>query len=259
LWLYFGDASGQLYVPVQRNVQVVNNQVATAAVQELVAGPRNGLSRLVPEDVRLLGITIENGTAFVNLDRRPAYAGDDRGLRSIVLTLTHFSGISRVQFQINGANLDGPQARPIVNPINPFGLANDIRQTEYLPLYFLANDGNHYIRLIRMVAKTNQTATATMGALLEGPGEYGFAVQRTIPEGTELRGLTVNAGIVTVNLSQRFVDAPHRTAAALTIVQSLTTLPGVTGVQIQIEGSALSDYWGGEFGGVWSKPLINPE
>lgn len=259
IWLYFGDASGQLYVPVQRSSQVFDQQIATAAVRELIDGPRNGLVRLVPEDVQLLGIVIDNGTAFVNTDRWPAYPNDDRGTRSIVLTLTHLPSISRVQFQVNGANQGDTQARPVVNPLNPFGLAFDVRQTEFLPLYFLANDGNHYIRLIRMVAKTNQTATATMHALLEGPGEYSYAVQRTIPAGVELRSISINANVVTVNLSQQFADAPNRTAAILTIVQSLTTLPSVKGVQIQVEGRSLGEYWGREFGSVWNKPLINPE
>jgi hypothetical protein len=42
-----------------------------AAIRELIAGPLNGLQRLVSADAALLGIRIDNGLATVNFDRDP--------------------------------------------------------------------------------------------------------------------------------------------------------------------------------------------
>lgn len=263
LWLYFGDATGTLFVPVQRLVPVEDRKVATAAINALIEGPRNGLERLIDPQARLLSIAINNGLATVNFDRPPHLNGDPRGLHSIVLTLTHFETISRVQFQVNGRNIgidgSGPIGRPVVNPLNPNNLPVDYAATEFLPTYYLANDGYHTIRIIRMAPKTRQVAEGTVRALIEGPGIYEYAVQRTIPPGTELRAISINQGVARVDFSARFAEASDRNAAVRTLVESLTTLPRVSGVQILVEGRSLAEWWGEPYGRVYPKPLINPE
>lgn len=261
--LYFTDSTGKLYVPVQRRTPVENRQVANAAIRELIAGPRNGLGRLIVPDAHLLDLRIDSGTAIVNFDRRPTGAGDPRGFYAIVFTLTHFSSIQRVQFQINGQNIgidgDRPIARPPLNPLNPQGLSNDVRQTEFLPLYFPLTDGQHDVRIIRFVPKTNQTAEATIRALLDGPGEYEGAVRRVIPNNVALRGINIDQGTITVDFTQPFTDTPDRTAAVRTIVESLTTLKTVSGVRILIEGRSLGEWWGGDYGTIFRAPPINAE
>jgi spore germination protein GerM len=261
LTLYFADGTGTLHVPVRRMVPVDGQRTAEAAVRALIEGPRNGLTRLVAPDARLLGMTIaDDATALVNFDRPPA--GDDFGLDSIVLTLTdpEFRGlIRRVQFQVNGANLGGPRMRPVVNPINPEGLERNVRVTEFLPLYFVSNDGVHHVRVIRMVSKTKQTADATMRALLEGPIGYEYALRRSIPEGTGLRAVTKDGSTIWVDFTQSFADSPDRDTAVRTVVESLTTLPGVTGVRFLVEGRSLANEWGAEYGRLFTQPPINPE
>ncbi|GAB4115942.1 MAG: hypothetical protein Fur005_12650 [Roseiflexaceae bacterium] len=257
LWLYFGDSSGTLFVPVQRQVRVENKQVARAAVQALIDGPRNGLSALLARDAKLIEVKINNGTALVNFDREPS--ADARGADALTLTLTHFSSIQRVQILVNGKATGPARARPVVNPINPLGLPTDPQQTEFLPLYFLSNDGYHHIRVIRMVPKTKHTAEGTVRALLEGPGGYGYALQQVIPAGTELRGISISDGVVSVDFTEQFANAGDRATAVRTITESLTTLPGVRGVRFLIEGSSAADWWGEEYGRVFERTLINAE
>lgn len=263
LWLYFGDTTGTLFVPVQRLVPVEDRKVATAAINALIDGPQNGLERLIDPQTRLVSITINNGLATVNFDRPPHLNNDPRGLYSIVLTLTHFETINRVQFQVNGKNIgidgNGPIGRPVVNPLNPDNLPVNYAVTEFLPTYYLANDGYHTIRIIRMVPKTRQVAEGTVRALIEGPGIYEYAVQRTIPPGTELRSISINQGIVRVDFNAQFAEASNRDFAVRTLVESLTTLPRVTGVQVTVEGRSLAEWWGEPYGKVYPKPLINPE
>jgi spore germination protein GerM len=263
LWLYYGDETGSLYVPVQRSVQVQDQRVAEAAVRELIRGPRGVLTRLVPPETELLELAIRDGTAFVDFDRLPSAAGDDRGLFSIVLTLTHFQNVRQVQILVNGQptgfNDGAPVIRPVVNPLNPDRLPFDLRNTEFLPLYFPTAEGSDDVRLIRMVPKTRETATATMRALLEGPGEYAAFVQEVIPDGTELRGLRLEAGVAIVNLSAPFGDAGDREAVVRTITASLTTLPTVNGVRFEVEGQSLGALWGERYGQVFPRAPINPE
>lgn len=263
LWLYFADESGSLYVPVQRRVQVEGQRVAEAAVRELIRGPRGGLARLVLPDVALLDLTIRDGTAYVNFDRPPNGTGDERGLYSIVLSLTHFSSIQQVQFLVNGQpyglNGTAPIRRPVVNPLNPDGLAFNYRTTEFLPTYYPTAGGDHDVRIIRMVPKTRETAAGTVLALLEGPGEYGFAVQEVIPDGTALLGVRIDGGVATVNLSSTFLEAGDRRAAVRTLVQSLTSLEPISGVRVEVEGQSLGALWGEEYGSTFPRPLINLE
>jgi spore germination protein GerM len=263
LTLYFADATGTLYVPVERMVPVVENQVARAAIEALINGPRQGLQPVVLPNVKLLDIQIAGATATVNFDRPPTEGGD-RGLYAMTLTLTQFPNIHEVQFRVNGANIGaggshGPVVRPTLNPLNPAGLSYDTHETEFLPLYFPLNDGVHDVRIIRMVPKTLQTAEGTVRALLEGPGEYGDRVRTVIPNGTELRGIQKVGSTVTLDFTQPFANASNRAAAVRTIVESLTTLKTITGVQFLVEGHSLADQWGDSYGKVFGRRSINPE
>jgi spore germination protein GerM len=252
-----------MFVPVQRRVPVQNDRVAQAAVEALIDGPRNGLQRLVLPDARLLGIQIANGTATVNFDRRPAGAGDNRGLLSIMYTLIEFPSITRVQIQVNGRNIgldgDGPIAWRPINVLNPAGLPQDFGQTAFLPLYFVADDGRHDIRIIRMVPKTTEVARATVNALIEGPLDYGDRVWSPIPADTELRGIKKDGSTIIVDFTQPFADAPDHDIAVRTVVESLTTLPGVNGVLFLVEGNSLAEQWGQRYGRTFPRPAINPE
>ena len=263
--LYFGDESGALLVPVQRLAQVEDGQVARAAVNELIVGPRESLQPLLLPTTRLLDLRIDDGTAIINFDRRPTGQGDVRGYQAVVLTLTQFTSIQRVQFQINGQNTGiggtGPATRPILNPLNPDGLPATIGTTEFLPLYFPLKNGEYDVRIIRLVPKTTETARATINALLEGPGTFAYAVQEVIPVGTELRGISIGQStrVITVDFTQPFASAVNREAATRNIVQSLTALPDVRGVQILVEGQPLADQWGEAYRNGFGRPVINPE
>jgi spore germination protein GerM len=105
LWLYFRDATGTVYVPVQRSLTIVGKRVAGTAMTALVDEPKAGLQRLIMPEVVIKSLTIKNGTAIVDLDRRPTGVGDVRGFVSIVLTLTQFNSVHDVKFQINGVDI----------------------------------------------------------------------------------------------------------------------------------------------------------
>jgi germination protein M len=115
-------------VPVLREVPETTG-VAAAAMTALLAGPTADESgevvSAVPNGTRLLGITIKNGIATVNLstefDSGGGTASMQYRLAQVVYTLTQFSTVKTVTFQIEGQTvtvfgsegivLDGPVGR----------------------------------------------------------------------------------------------------------------------------------------------------
>jgi germination protein M len=117
-------------VPVLREVPKTTG-VAAAAMTALLAGPtadesgEREITSAVPTGTRLLGITIKNGIATVNLSTEFDSGGGNASMQyrlaQVVYTLTQFSTVKTVTFQIEGQTvtvfgsegivLDGPVGR----------------------------------------------------------------------------------------------------------------------------------------------------
>jgi spore germination protein GerM len=123
VWFY--DPNGALF---QSSRSVVLPAVAGGAIRELLAGPgpvesAAGLTTGVPDETSLLGITIHDGVATVDLSDAftdqdtPAQASER--LSQVVYTMTQFASIESVRFRVDGApltnlggfELDRPQTR----------------------------------------------------------------------------------------------------------------------------------------------------
>lgn len=261
LILYFADSTGRLLVPVQRNVTVVSKRVAGASVNALIEGPRNGLTRVLVQDLKVNSLVIQDGIARVDLDRRPTAVGDVRGFNAIALTLTQFDSIKGVKFLINGGEIPAepglPNERPLINVWNPDNLT--IADSTVLTLYFVSTNGRHDIPLSKIIPKTNDIATAHIQGLIDGPGPYADALKRSIPEGTQLRSIKLDGDLAVIDLSVAFADAPDRAGALRTIVESITSIPSIKRVQVVVEGESLAAKWGNEFAGPFSRRVINAE
>lgn len=261
LQLYFADPSGRLLVPVQRNVTVVSKRVAGAALAALIDGPLNGLTRVLVADVKVNALTIKDGTAFVDVDRRPTNVGDVRGFNAIALTLTQFDSIKKVKFLINGGEIPAepgvPTERPLMNVWNPDGLT--IADATVITLYFVSADGRHDVPLSKIIPKTSDVATAHIQGLIAGPGPYADVLKQPVPAGTQLRSVRLDGDLAVVDLNTAFADAPDRAGAMRTIVESLTSIPTIKRVQVLVDGASLATTWGNEFAGPFSKRIVNPE
>jgi hypothetical protein len=123
VWFY--DPNGALF---QSSRSVFVPAVAGGAIDGLLAGPTSvesaaGLTTGVPETTTLLGVTIHEGVATVDLSdaftdqETPALAAER--LSQVVYTMTQFATIDSVRFRIDGApltnlggfELDRPQTR----------------------------------------------------------------------------------------------------------------------------------------------------
>ncbi len=128
-YFYFESIPGSSgLVPVLREV-AATKAVATAAIAALLDGPTEAeggaMSSAVPAGTRLLGLTIKDNVATVDLSSEFESGGGSASanirLGQVVYTLTQFSTINSVVFQIEGRTvtvfgsegivLDGPVGR----------------------------------------------------------------------------------------------------------------------------------------------------
>lgn len=107
-----------------------------------------------------------------------------------------------------------------------------------LTLYFPNKDATGVVPVERVVNIPDQAVIKAMFQELANPPD---GIYSPLPKGTKLLGATVKDGIATVDLSKEFqTNHPGGTAGeAMTlygIVNTLTTLPNVKGVQFLLEG-----------------------
>lgn len=107
--LYFADKEAMYLIPEEREVAPGNRPLAEVVVEELIRGPQSPeLSRTIPPEVRLLGVRVENGVAYVNFSREiqtkhwGGSAGEAMTIFSVVNSLARLPGIERVQFLVEG-------------------------------------------------------------------------------------------------------------------------------------------------------------
>jgi spore germination protein GerM len=90
-------------------------EVATNAIKALIAGPTAAeadteLSSSIPKDTLLLGLTIDNGLATIDLSREFEVGGGSFNILSrlaqVVYTLTQFPTVDQVLFHIDGQPVD---------------------------------------------------------------------------------------------------------------------------------------------------------
>ena len=260
--LFYADASGQLLVPVLRTISVPGKRVATSALAALFTDPRNGLNRILLPDTQILSVAIVDGTAVIDFNKRPTGPGDVRGLAAIALTMYQFDSISKIKFLINGVEMPTENGIPYVksNLVNLWNPANlTLAGSTAVTISFVAANGKHDVSLTKLVDKTVNVAEASARTLLDGPGQYSSALKRVIPEGTQLRGIRIENGIVTVDFTQPFAAAADKAAAVRTVASTMTTINGIKAVQILVEGAPLSTVWGNDYNKNFERPPVNPE
>jgi sporulation and spore germination protein/immunoglobulin-like protein involved in spore germination len=126
-------------VPVLREIPATKG-VATAALTALLAGPNareqaapRKISTTIPGGTQLLGLSIDNGVATVDLSREFESGGGSASvlgrLGQVVYTLTQFPSVKSVLFEVEGrevhafggegAVLDGPVGRSDYDSVLP--------------------------------------------------------------------------------------------------------------------------------------------
>jgi Sporulation and spore germination/Immunoglobulin-like domain of bacterial spore germination len=130
VWFTRGDG----LVSVHRT-QKPTPRVATGAIEALLGGPTaaeraSGVDSAVPSGTRLLGITIRDGVATVDLTSEYQSGGGSRSMQTrlgqVVYTLTQFPTVQKVRFRLDGSPVDVFSSEGIVldHPVGRADYAN---------------------------------------------------------------------------------------------------------------------------------------
>lgn len=269
--LYFLGPGRGYHVPVERQSRPYAEGTARRALELMIQGPRGSLQRSMPAGmgVNWDQLRVEGGTLYLDLDRtfESLGAGQPEAL-AVVLAMTEFSTVSRVQFSVNGApyGLPGsgstaPVERPAyVNFEDPYGVGAG--SASNLILYFATPDGAYLFPVVRRVAYTEGVARATIEEMVKGPLNSGAIT--LLPAGTAIQGITRAGDAIVVDFSSAFLNAANRKLTVQALALAMTDLTadqnfGVTSIRISVDGTDLGSYWGSEYSGDLYRPLLNPE
>jgi hypothetical protein len=106
--LYFADEEGKKLVPLKREVRYNSNiAMERLVLEQLMQGTKmSGLKQTVPDNTRLLGVSVNDNICYVNFDAGflDAIPGEDVyvSIYSVVNTLCELQNVNRVQITING-------------------------------------------------------------------------------------------------------------------------------------------------------------
>jgi len=106
--LYFSDENAQFLVPEKRSI-ALTDYPEKLAVEELIKGPKSSnLYPTIPQTTKVNGLYISDRVAYIDLsseiikDHPGGSTGELLTIYSIVMTLTSFPEIDKVQLLVNG-------------------------------------------------------------------------------------------------------------------------------------------------------------
>ena len=213
-------------------------------LNQLKMAPDNSkLRQTIPSNVEVNGISINGSYLFIDFNEK--YNEMSPTEEVLVRTLMQANVCSVVAFTINSEPLlahDGTlvgtmSADSFVE--NPGKQINGSVETT-LTLYFANAEGTALVKETRNVHHSSNISMEKliMEQLIEGPKSS--SRQSTIPAGTTLISVSQVDGVCYVNLSESFRTQSATVPEEMilySIVNSLVELPGVTRVQLAINGS----------------------
>lgn len=165
---------------------------------------------------------------------------------SVVRSLCQCADVDFVSFEIDGkplADSKGNLIGAMNNETFIYNVGNEINaySRTALTLYFSNETGNSLTPVqTAVVYSTNVSKeTLVMQKLIEGPDTEDTTLLPTLPADTKLISISVKDGICYVSLDSEAAMSPNNISeetALYSIVDSLTELPGITKVQISING-----------------------
>ena len=251
--VYYEDGDGYL-VPVQREVERQDG-IAKATLSLMVSSARNdmdaarlGLMPVVPEGTTF-DLDISQGHARVDMSSqvlKAADKGQEENLRTaIVWALTEFDTVKDVSFLVNGqkrdtlthgTNISGSYTRVALNQEEP--AQETFAGAEEIQMYFPSQDGRLLVPVSRTIYGSDDVATAVF-EFLRGP-KQDSGLETPVPEGTQLLGVSVENGVVTINFSSAFTKIAEQSDGGVQAMRALmltcTRYPGVRRVKILVDG-----------------------
>ena len=260
--VYYQDDAGYL-VPVMRKIPWVEG-IAKATLHVMMDTPEQqedlmmmGLKPLLPADAEILGMSIKDGVAKLDLngavlDCEDA-AAESNMVQGIVMTLAGFSTIDKVQFLFDGKIVDTMQhGTKVKDPIGPSDINIEMSddtaaQGAKVTVFFQSPSPSQYDYLIpvtRITSSENSTLETAIRELLKGPKDVDN-MTIDIPPDTELVGIQMEDGITYLNFSKEFKDLANSEESEAMVLKAIkmaaAQFPEVEQVEILVEGK---DYAG---------------
>ena len=220
--VYFQDSNGYI-VPVQTNIPwtegiakaVIRKMMNTSQLQkELVI---MGLESLMPPEAAINGIDISNGLAKIDFKTAKltfdSAKAEQNFVQGVVLALTSFPTVNKVQFMFNGHIIDAlPNGTKVENPIS----ASDINMTgtvkgEAVSVYYHAASPTNYEYYVPVTVYLEKAdCSAALKYLLSNQCAD---LKTGIPEGTELLGIQTIGDTTCIFFNDSFNKLKEASAA----------------------------------------------
>ncbi len=219
-------------------------------ITEMTHTPANAqLRAALPAAAQLRDFSLEDGVAVCTFSEdltEQSPAALTRMLCAVTHTLCQYPEISAVRILAGSAPLHEGSLTDAEFVVQSQSLHITDRD---LLLYYPNEDASGLDTAMCSVRLTEDAnaAQAVMETLLSGPVTAQGYIIRFLADGTRLYSAKVSGGICYVNLSREFLNenivAPDGTSLTVyAIVNSLTALPDVSGVQFLIEGEITQSY-----------------
>lgn len=202
---------------------------------------------LFPDEVKLLGYTIEGDTIYLDFSSEYLSMGATREIlarAALVRSFTQLSGIEKVSLTVEGEPLTDTAGEEIgaldgEKFVENSGKEINAYQSASLTLYFANGEGDMLAEESRSLYYSTSIPLEriVVEQIIKGPKEEGHAA--VIPAETKILGVTTTDGICYVNLDKAFLDSSLNVKEELpvyAIVNSLAATCGVEQVQISVNG-----------------------
>ena len=215
-------------------------------VAALLDGPDSpDLTSPFPDGVRLLGWELEDGVLHLDLSEQyGGLSGVNLTVADACLTLTlcQVEGVDAVYVTVEGREIP---YRP-VQALTPEELflsdGMDAPASVALLFWYPRADGTGLAAETRELAAGDTLLQDVLTSWADGPS--GQELEAALPQGAEVRSVTLEDGLCTVDLSQAFLDglpadSGQARLAVYALVNTLAGMDGVEQVQLLVEGAAL--------------------
>jgi germination protein M len=266
---YLPDAGWQVLMPVRTDI-LWEEGIARATVGYLMDGnvPQSllnlGLAPLLPTGTEILGISIRDGVARLDLSEDFLKFNPDNErmvIYGLVYTLTEFPTINKVEILVEGQNVSSanvPLDRAAGINLEIADTVTDVEQAERITLYYLYPVGEqaYYVPVTRVVNKTEDVLATTAQELLRGPST-GSPLFTALPPGISLQSVSVEGSKLTLRLSDNFTVTGGQLAAdriQRQLALTFTEIPGVMEIEVLAGGAAPEFPPGVRFPTTFSRP-----
>lgn len=211
------------------------------------------LRRTIPENVKILSYTLDRQQLY--LDFSGEYLNLDKATEvlvraAIVKTMVQVEEVSFIGIRVNGEPLKDSKGIGIglMNEntfLDNMGSEEHATKIVNLNLYFANKNGDKLTAQSTVMEYNANVAVekVVVEQLIMGPTEKGY--YPTIPKDTKVMSVTTKDGVCYVNLDTGFTAQGYDVLGTVTIysiVNSLTDLPGITSVQLLVNGETNITY-----------------